>query len=118
MTLLAGTAYVTIDGQSIMVVGNFKYQASKIKRETLVGMDGVHGYKETHIAPFISCDVRDSGGTTVADFNKMVNVTISVELANGKMLTGSNMWSVETQEVSSDDAVFSLKFEGGSLSEG
>lgn len=43
---LAGTAYVTVDGLTIMVAGQFKYSPSKYKRETLTGMDGVHGYKE------------------------------------------------------------------------
>ena len=42
---LAGTAYVTVDGVSVMVEGSFKYQPSTVNRSTLTGMDGVHGYK-------------------------------------------------------------------------
>lgn len=114
---LAGTAYVTIDGLTIMVVGDFRYSPSKVNRTTLTGMDGVHGYKEKPVAPFLSCNVRDSGGTTVDDFNGMTNVSVVVELANGKTLIGSNMWAVNTQEVASEDAVFALRFEGGKLTE-
>lgn len=44
---LAGTAYVTVDGITVMVAGSFKYSPSRVKRETVMGMDGVHGYKET-----------------------------------------------------------------------
>ncbi|PHM60676.1 phage tail protein [Xenorhabdus stockiae] len=83
---LAGTAYASVNGISIMVVGDFTYSPSTITRETLTGMDYVHGYKEKPNAPYISCRVRDSGGTTVADFNNQTNVTIVVELANGKTI--------------------------------
>ncbi|WP_410015807.1 phage tail tube protein [Sodalis sp. C49] len=114
---LAGTAYVTVDGLTIMVAGQFKYSPSKMKRDTLTGMDGVHGYKETPNAPFISCQVRDSGGTTVNDFNNQTNVSIVVELANGKTIIGAGMWTVNTQEVDSTEATFDVRWEGGSVSE-
>lgn len=110
--LLAGTAYVSVDGMTIMVVGQFKYSTGRVKRETLIGMDGVHGYKETFVAPYISCQVRDGGSTVLADFNHQVNVTLVVELANGKTLIGSGMWSTDVQEVDSEEAVFTVKWEG------
>lgn len=109
---LAGTALVSTNGISIMVAGQFKYSPSKVKRETLTGMDYVHGYKEKPSAPFISCQVRDSGGTTVADFNDMTNVTVVAQLANGKTIIGTGMWTVESQEVDSEDAVFDVRWEG------
>lgn len=114
---LAGTALVTVDGVSIMIAADFEYSPSTVKRETLVGMDGVHGYKETPVAGFISASVRDSGGTTVADFNDQTNVTVTALLANGKTVIGSGLWSVDTQEVKSTDAVFSVKWEGNSVTE-
>ncbi len=114
---LAGTAYVSVDGMRIMVVGDFTYSPSTVKRETLTGMDSVHGYKETPNAPFISCRVRDSGGTTVADFNNQTNVTIVAELANGKTIIGEGLWTVNTQEVKSEDAEFEVRWEGISVTE-
>ena len=53
--LLAGTASVTVDGTTYMVEGAFKYRPSTVKRETLTGMDGVHGYKETPVAGRYRC---------------------------------------------------------------
>ncbi|HEI6946356.1 TPA: phage tail tube protein [Yersinia enterocolitica] len=113
---LAGTAYVTVDGLTIMVAGQFKYSPSRVKRETLTGMDGVHGYKETFNVPFISCQIRDSGGTSISDFNDQTNVNIVCELANGKTIIGSGMWSVNTQEVDSTEATADIRWEGGSVS--
>jgi hypothetical protein len=114
---IAGTANVVVDGLTIMVAGKFKYRPSKVKRETLTGMDRVHGYKETPISGMISMDVRDSGGTSVTDFNDMTNVTVTATLANGKIIIGSGMWTTDAQEVESEDAVFSVTFESDDVSE-
>ncbi|ORJ23959.1 phage tail tube protein (plasmid) [Rouxiella badensis] len=114
---IAGTASVSVDGVTIMIVGQFKYRPGTVKRETLTGMDGVHGFKEKPNPCMISAQVRDSGGTTVADFNSMTNVTVTAELANGKTIIGSGMWTTDVQEVDSEDAVFDVTFEGGSVTE-
>ena len=81
--LLAGTASVTVDGTTYMVEGAFKYRPSTVKRETLTGMDGVHGYKETPVAGAISMSLRDAGDFLVATVNGMRNVTVVAQLANG-----------------------------------
>lgn len=114
---LAGTAHVSVNGLSIMVAGDFTYSPSKVVRETLTGMDFVHGYKEKPSPGFISCRVRDSGGTSVEDFNNQTNVTIVAELANGKTIIGEGLWTVRTQEVNSEDAVFEVRWEGRSVTE-
>lgn len=109
---LAGTAEVTVDGQTYMIAGDFKYSPGSATRETLTGQDQVHGYKELPRAPFISCSVRDSGGLTVGNVNKQTGVTISAVLANGKQIIGRGMWTVEAQEVDTADAKFEVKWEG------
>ncbi|WP_413493861.1 phage tail tube protein [Morganella psychrotolerans] len=114
---LAGTAHVSVNGMSIMVAADFTYSPSKVTRETLTGMDSVHGYKEKPSPGFISMSVRDSGGTTVADFNDMTNVNVVAELANGKTIIGEGLWVVQTQEVKSEDAVFDVRFEGRTVTE-
>ncbi|ECY3258283.1 phage tail protein [Salmonella enterica subsp. enterica serovar Alachua] len=115
--LLAGTAYVTVDGVTVMVEGSFKYKVSKVKRETLVGMDGIHGYKETPVAGSISFSMRDGRGTSMTDLNGQTNVTVVAQLANGKTIIGSNMWTVDDQEVDSEDAKVDVKWEGMSVTE-
>ena len=79
----------------------------------------MHGYKEMPVAPFVSGSFRDSQGLTVADFNAMTNVTVSVQLANGKLIIGRNMWTVDALEVDTADAKFDVRWEGyqGSVTE-
>jgi hypothetical protein len=115
--LLAGTASVTVDGATYLVEGGFKYNPSTFSRESLTGMDGVHGYKQKFIAPSISMSLRDTGGLTVNAVNGMTNVTVVAQLANGKTIIGRNMWTVESQEVDSEDAKFDVKFEGPQVTE-
>jgi hypothetical protein len=114
---LAGVAYLSVDGQSYMVAGEISYSVSRVKRESLSGPSGVQGYSEQPIPGSISGSLRDAGSLTVADFNAMTNVSVTVELANGKTIIGRNMWTVESQEVKSGEATFDVKFEGFSVEE-
>jgi|SRR6185312_10381375 len=116
---LAGTAFFSVDGTTYALVGEFEYDPSTVERETAVGMDGVHGYIEKPHAAGVSGTFRDSGGLTVADFNAMTNVTVTVELANGKTIIGRNMWTTEAQRVKSTEGTVEVKWEGlqGSVTE-
>lgn len=114
---LAGTAYVTVDGVSVMVVGQFKYRPSKVERSTLTGMDSVHGYKEKPLAGYISCQLRDGGGTSVLNFNEQTNVNVVAELANGKTIIGRGLWTTGAQEVESEEATFDVRWEGADVTE-
>ncbi|RJF83457.1 phage tail protein [Azospirillum cavernae] len=114
---LAGVAYFTVDGVSYMLAGDFSYSPVQVKRETISGMDGVHGYKETPIPGFISATLRDAGSLSVAAFNAMTNVTVMIELANGKIVTARNAWTVDSQEVKGADSTFDVKFESALVEE-
>lgn len=114
---LAGIAYLAVDGQTYMLVGDLAYNPSTISRETVSGQDRVHGYSEKPQQGTISATLRDTGGLTVANFNAMTNVTVMCELANGKTIVGRNMWTVEAQEVKTTEATFEVKWEGFSVEE-
>ena len=114
---LAGIAYVTVDGQQYMLSADLSYQVSSVSRETLVGQDSVHGFSEKPIAGFISGQFRDAGNLSVAAFNAMTDVSVVAQLANGKIITGRNMWTVDAQEVKTMEATFEVKWEGFSVEE-
>jgi hypothetical protein len=115
--LIAGIAHASIDGVTRQLEGSAKYSPSTVKRESLLGPDGYHGVKEMPVAPYISMSLRDAGDMSVADFNAIRNSTIVLELANGKIVTGRNMASVDVQEVDTEDAKFEIKFEGPEVTE-
>jgi hypothetical protein len=114
---LAGIASITVGGTTYLLQGALTWSPSKVTRDTLAGQDQVHGYKEMPVAGFISGTLRDTDSLTVADFNAMTNVTVAIDLANGKQVIGRNMWCVNVQEVKSEDATFEVRFEGQSVTE-
>jgi hypothetical protein len=110
--LIAGVAYLTADGVNYQLEGELKYDVGVVTRETKTGQDTVHGFSEMPRAPYISASIRDSGGLSLAAFNGMRNVTLVLELANGKTVIGRNMWTVEAQEVDTVEAKFTCRWEG------
>ncbi|MCH7381371.1 phage tail tube protein [Acinetobacter higginsii] len=116
---IAGVANISVDGVTHLLSGEFTYSPADVERKSLVGQDQVHGYSEMPRAPFISATLRDSSVLTVKDFNAMSDVTIHAELANGKTIIGRGMWTVDAQEVKTQEGTFEVRWEGmnGSVSE-
>jgi len=114
---LAGITGVSIDGTSYMVVSDVTWSPAKWKRETLVGLDSVHGFSEVPIQGYIEATLRDSGSIVVGDFNDMRCVELQVQLANGKIVAGSNMWNTSALEVRAAEGTFQVRFDGVDVSE-
>lgn len=114
---LAGVCTFTVDGVNYMMAGDFSYKLSGVSRETLKGQDGVHGYKEQIEQGYIGGTIRDAGGVSMADLNGMSNVTLVLQLANGKTVIGRNMWRTENPENKTTEATIDLKWEGPSVTE-
>lgn len=116
---LAGIVTLTVDTQVYMGQGDIEYNVSKINRTTLAGQTGVEGYSEMPVAGHISGNLRDFKGLKVADFNAMTNVTVTLELANGKVITGRNMWQVgEALAVNTQEGTVAVRWESNDVSEG
>jgi hypothetical protein len=114
---LAGIAYLSIDGTPYDVVGKAGYRVSSVDRKTKVGMDRVHGFGETPVPGNIVATLRDSGGLTVADLNAMTSVTVVLQLANGKTVMASAAWTVDAQDVDSEEATLDVKWESATVTE-
>lgn len=114
---LAGVASFTIDGTNYQLVGDLKYTTSSRERETLMGMDGYHGYSEKFIPGFMEMTVRDNSAVDTGAFNDMTNSTVVAQTANGKSVSGTEMVCMKAVEVNVADGTFSLRFEGPDVSE-
>lgn len=112
---VAGTAFFSVDGVSYAIIGDWSYRVSGAKRETVRGLDGIHGYKETPSEGQIKGKIRDGQSVSLTALNGMTNVTLTLELANGKTVIGRNMWQVGDEgapSVAVDDAEIDVTFEG------
>lgn len=113
----AGLASLSIDGVAYDVVSDASYFAAKVKRDTLIGQSGVQGYSEMPVAGYISATIRDNGSLSAASINDLTNSTVVLALANGKLVYGDGMWCTDLEAVKSQDATFSIKFEGSTVFE-
>jgi hypothetical protein len=114
---LAGITGFTIDGNPYMLVSDCTWSPSRWKRETLVGLDAVHGFSEVPIQGYIEATLRDSGDMLVGDFNDMRCVEVMITLANGKVVGGANMWNTSALEVRAAEGTFQVRFDGVDVSE-
>ncbi|GBQ08011.1 phage tail tube protein [Saccharibacter floricola] len=114
---LAGWASFTINGEVWNVVGDLEYRPSGMTNETLKGQSAVEGFGQMPVEGEISANIRDRDDKRIADLQGASGFTIIAELANGKVVTGSDMWQVENLTVSTQESTFKLTFHGTSVIE-
>ena len=113
---LAGVTQVLIDGVAFPVT-EASWSPSTVTRETLRGLDSVHGYSEVPMYGEIKVTLRDQGSYGVASFNAKSSSDVQLQLANGKSIGGSGMWVTEAITVSAAEATYEVTFQGRSVSE-
>jgi tail tube protein len=109
---LAGITSLTIDGDPYMVVSDVTWSPVRWRRETLSGLDAIHGFSEVPAPGYIEATLRDAGDLSVDSFNEMRCVEVQVQLANGKVVGGSNMWCISALEVRAAEGTFQVRFDG------
>jgi len=108
----AGTVFFKVNGIQHAAKGSFTYNLGASKREAIVGGDTVHGYKETIQVPFIEGEITDSSDL---DLGKLVNLdgaTVTLELANNKVIVLSDAWFAADGDVQTEEANIQVRFEG------
>lgn len=71
----------------------------------------MHGYKETPQVAFIEGAVTDSDELDLATLVTADNVTVTLELNNGKVVTLSNAWFASEGSGSTDEGEIAVRFE-------
>lgn len=110
--IVGGTAYLKTNGQQYKLRGNLTYFAGSLEREDVVGMDGVHGYKEMPKAPFVQADLTDAPNLDAKQFETMTDVTVSIQLGNGKQFILSNAWCTQAPEMDASEGQGTVRFVG------
>jgi len=114
----AGTAYFSIDGQRYAVVGDLSYKLSGSDKESLNGQDGYHGQKIKPMPGEISAKLRNGKSVDIQALLNADQVTITLELINGKSVIGRNMTRTgERPEVNTEEGEFEIKFAGPEVTE-
>lgn len=107
----AGKIYLKINGQLRDAKGSFSYNLGNDKRDAIVGADGIHGYKETPQIAFIEGAVTDAADLDLDAMSREDNVTVTLELVNGKAIVLSNAWFAGEGTVTTDEGEITVRWE-------
>lgn len=106
-----GIIFLKIDGEIFNAKGNFTYNLGKPKRDAIVGADQVHGYKETPQIPFIEGEITDTPSTDMEKLVTAENATVTLELANGKVISLREAWYAGEGTGNTDEGNIGVRFE-------
>jgi Phage tail tube protein len=110
---VAGTAFFTVAGIQYQLRGNMTIGLGGVHRESVVGMDQYHGYKEVPEAAFIECELTDQPTLDLNVLEALTGVTVTVELINGKTATLANAVQINHLSLNADDGKMTVRFESG-----
>lgn len=114
---IGGMIALKVNGDIYFAKGNFTYNLGKPKREGVVGADVVHGYKETPQVPFVEGEITDRNELSLEDLVTLDDATITLELANGKVITLSEAWYAGEGTGNTEEGNIACRFEGMSAEE-
>lgn len=107
----AGLITLQIDGEVYEAKGSFSYNLGQNRREAILGADGVHGYKETPQVSFIEGAVTDRADLDLAALVKSDDVTVTLKLNNGKVITMAGAWFAGDGTARTEEAEIPVRFE-------
>lgn len=109
---LGGVIFLKVNGDLQRAKGNFTYNLGKPTREAVIGSDQrAQGFKETGQAAFIEGEVTDSATLDLAGLLSVEDATITLELANGKVIVLREAWYAGNGNVQTEEGNIALRFE-------
>jgi len=114
----AGTLYLKAQGVTLDAKGEFEYSLGGVKRTAIMGANGVvHGFKEETIVPYVEGAITDRGSLDLAALAAQTDITVTLELANGKVVALNSAWWAAETVVNTSEAEIKVRWEGKSAKE-
>lgn len=106
-----------IDGVVHLAKGSFSYNLGNVKREAIIGSDGLHGYKEVPQPASIEGEITDDLTVDLHTLTRLDGATITLDLAIGKTIVLRNAYYAGDGTGHSEEGNITVKFEGRSAEE-
>lgn len=107
-----GIIQVQIQGEIVDAKGNFTYNLGRPKREAIVGADRIHGFMEKPQVGFIEGEITDRGTLDLDKIVTLTGSTITLELANGKVILLRDAYYAAEGTGNTDEGNVQVRFEG------
>lgn len=112
-----GIIQLQINGEVYDAKGAFSFNLGRPIREAIIGADGVHGYKETPQVAFIEGEITDRGNLDLERLVGTTMATITLELANGKVIALRDAWYANEGTGNTEEGNIPVRFEAAGAEE-
>lgn len=109
--IIGGVGAVSIDGRQVLARAQVKVKLGGPLRETVTGVDGVHGFKQSATPWSATIDVSTPREADIAALQKAEDATILIEMLNGKSIKLFSAWQVGELELDAVEGQVSVTFE-------
>jgi hypothetical protein len=103
--------YLKIDGRLMKAKGEFTYNLGHPKMTAIIGADGIHGPKAEPVVAYIQGAITDEPDLKIKELVTATEITATLELINGKVITGSNCWYAADADITHTEAQIPVRFE-------
>lgn len=110
---VGGTIFVKVDGRTLRVRGDWSMQPGDVKRDGVVGSDGVHGYVEKPQLPYLEGDVT-IGAEDMKALRSITNATITCQYGAGRVGVLREAWYAGEGVENLTEGSSTVRFEGKS----
>lgn len=115
--VVGGTIHLKADGIAFDAKGNFTYNLGVPKREAVMGADSFHGVKETPQECYLEGEITDRLDLDVKALASILSATVTLEVANGKVIVFKNAAFTGDANVQTDEGNIAVRFTGESAKE-
>lgn len=109
--LIAGTAYVFVDGKQHILAGSMTTNIQDNIREGKAGLSGTVGYTETPNIPYIEGSFYNTANLSIEQIAKITNATVTAELPNHTYLL-EEAWTAKEHTIDAASGEVPIRFEG------
>lgn len=109
---VAGTVYFKVDGEQLEVSGGVEVPLGDKSRESVMGVNGTAGYKETARKPSVKLSAIFRDDFPIDKLTEGTDMTLTVEMPAGQVYTLSDAFMVGEPAAKADDGTVDLEFEG------
>jgi hypothetical protein len=113
----AGVISITIDGSTEDCKALATIRPNDFMREAITGADGYHGTALKAAVPGADITITDRKGLDVAKLQNLIDTTVVIELANGKIWQLTNATVLDQVELTPEEGEISLVFAATSCEE-
>lgn len=114
---VGGIIFIKADGVQYDAKGQFTYNLGVPKRDPVLGHDKHHGYKELPQEAYCEGEITDSATLNVKQLMNINNATVTLELANGKVIVLKGAYFSGEGNVQTEEGNIAVRFTGETASE-